>query len=144
MTETGFVPGTRGAYWEKTQMRYKKHPSYVGKYLTIHVGGGDKRIGDFEILEGTQYDKFVGHGMLVRLPEPTPAPVVAPAPAAPAPAPPEKKAAPEAKVETPAAEAPAETPAATDEGSTTKSPAPNVPAPTGGGRRSRRSTSTKK
>lgn len=43
---------------------YVKHPSYMGKQLSLHVGGGQKTIFDNEILEGGKWEKFVGLGFL--------------------------------------------------------------------------------
>jgi hypothetical protein len=72
-------------------MRFKKSPTFMGKYLSIYIGGGNKIVGDHEILEGEQWSKFVGLGMLVPVPDeapkavavkphPKPAPVVLPPP----------------------------------------------------------------
>lgn len=127
-------------------MKFRKHPSFMGKYLSINVGGGDKRVGDNEILVGPQYAKYVGFGWLVPADDaPDPAPAPAPAPQK-APVPPPKAEPP--KVEAPKAEPPkAEEPEEagdedgdesddSDDGSVTKSSADKVPGP--GGRRRRR------
>jgi len=45
--------------------RYVKHPMYVGKSLTIHRGRRDKLVGDLEVLEGREWEKFVALGLLV-------------------------------------------------------------------------------
>lgn len=45
--------------------KFKKHPNFMGKYMSLYVGGGDKVIGDHDILEGPQWGKYVGMGMLV-------------------------------------------------------------------------------
>jgi len=68
--------------------KYKKAPAFMGKVLTLFVAGGDRRIGDTEVLEGGYWQKFVEQGFLVpcaeeqpKAPAPAPAPVkVAPVP----------------------------------------------------------------
>lgn len=62
--------------------RFKKHEKWIGKDLTLMVGGGDKKIKDHEILEGSQWAKFAGMGFLTQIkdsPASAPAPVSAPA-----------------------------------------------------------------
>lgn len=64
--------------------RFKKHKSWIGKDLTIHIGGGDRKIKDHDVLEGAQWAKFVGMGFLTQIAETPEAPKAA-AQAAPAP-----------------------------------------------------------
>lgn len=87
--------------------KFKKHPKWIGKDLSIHINGGDKKIADHAVLEGPQWARFVGMGFLVQLPD-EPAKAQA-APQAPAPA------------KAPPAAPPAPPPS--KEGTTTKSPA---------------------
>ncbi len=66
--------------------RFKKAPGYMGKDLTIHIGGGDKKITDQAILQGPQWARYVGMGFLVQLKDEVPAavataPIVAKPPA---------------------------------------------------------------
>ena len=49
--------------------RYVKHPDYQGKLLTLQVGRQNKKILDDMFLYGQQWEKFVAHGLLVRLEE---------------------------------------------------------------------------
>ena len=49
--------------------RYKKHPKYIGKSLTIQRGRQDKLVKDHEILEGREWEKFVVQGFLVPVDE---------------------------------------------------------------------------
>lgn len=44
--------------------RYRKPANLRGKLLTIYVNGGDRRIEDWEILEGPQWEQFVSLGLL--------------------------------------------------------------------------------
>lgn len=112
--------------------RYVKHPRYKGKSLTIQRGRQDKLVGDHEVLEGREWEKFAAKGLLVPVQED--APTVAPAPPAPpAPAPPTPPPPPEVKKEEPPAPPPPpepiEPPAAPkkeEEGSVSKSPASKV------------------
>ncbi|MCZ2111534.1 MAG: hypothetical protein LC118_18550 [Dehalococcoidia bacterium] len=87
--------------------KFKKARQWLGKDLTLHVGGGDRRILDKDILEGPQWARFVGMGFLQEVKEPAAA--AQPKPAAP-PAP------------------PAAPPASTSEGTTTKSHAAKLSA----------------
>lgn len=105
--------------------RYVKHPRYKGKSLTIQRGRQDKTVGDHEVLEGREWEKFAAKGLLVPVQENVPA--VAPSPAAPfVPPPPATSPKEEAKEEEPP---PPEPPVATkkeEEGSVSKSPASKV------------------
>ena len=118
-------------------MKFCKAPKYKGKYLSINVGGGDRRVEDNDVLEGPQYARFVQYGWLVQMKEadaPEATPEAAPAPKVTEKAP-EK--ATEAKDEADAPDADAEAAAAAaapDGGSISKSPA--------GKRRSKRRGST--
>lgn len=54
--------------------RFKKHPKWIGKDLTLMVGGGDRKIKDTDTLEGSQWAKFAGLGFLIQVkdsPEPS-------------------------------------------------------------------------
>ena len=59
--------------------RFKKHAKWIGKDLTLMVGGGDRKIKDTDILEGSQWAKFAGLGFLIQIKD-------SPEPSAPAPA----------------------------------------------------------
>ena len=87
-------------------MRFRKSPTFMGKYLSLYVGGGDKVVGDNEIMEGPQWSRYVGMGMLVEVPEelppapkpqPKPVPKVEPAPPPPPVVEPKLEAEPEAE-----------------------------------------------
>ena len=73
--------------------QYRKAKKWKGKDLSLHVGAGDKRILDGDVLTGDHWDRFVGLGFLERVPAdqeaaPKSAPAKATAPAsAPVPAP---------------------------------------------------------
>jgi hypothetical protein len=54
----------------ETRMRFKKAPGWIGKRLTIYINGGDRTIGDTEVLVGQGFEKFVPMGWLVRIPDP--------------------------------------------------------------------------
>ncbi len=54
--------------------KYKKAKAWMGKDLSLHVGNGDRKIFDTETLEGSQFEKFVQMGFLVRVGEPEVAP----------------------------------------------------------------------
>jgi hypothetical protein len=45
--------------------RYKKHPNFMGKYLVLNANGGDRRVEDYDVLQGQQWARFVGMGFLV-------------------------------------------------------------------------------
>ena len=47
--------------------RFKKHKNWIGKDLTLHIGGGDRKIKDHDVLEGSQWAKFVGMGFLTQI-----------------------------------------------------------------------------
>jgi len=107
--------------------RYVKHPQYKGKSLTIRRGRQDKAVGDYEVLEGREWERFVAQGLLVPVveeevpPPKTPPTPVVPSPSPPPPAPP--------KEESPKEEPPKEEPPRVvkeekaSEGSVSKSPA---------------------
>jgi hypothetical protein len=88
---------------EDVMSKYRKAPAFMGKHLVLHVGGGDRTIGDNEILSGPFWKKFVEAGLLVPVEDasaPAPVAVPAPVPAVAKPEPkPEPKAKPEPKVE---------------------------------------------
>lgn len=86
--------------------RYVKHPQYKGKSLTIRRGRQDKAVGDYEVLEGREWERFVAQGLLVPVaeeeappPKTPPTPVVPPS--APEPPAPPKEEPPKAKEEPP-------------------------------------------
>jgi hypothetical protein len=66
---------------EGTMKRFQKAPAHMGKSLTLYVGGGDRTIGDNEVLEGPYWQKFVDQGFLVPFEEKEEAPTPVPAPA---------------------------------------------------------------
>lgn len=43
---------------------YVKHPNYMGKQLSLHVGSGQRTIFDNEVLEGAAWARFVAGGFL--------------------------------------------------------------------------------
>jgi len=49
--------------------RFTKAKAWIGKDLTLHVGGGDRKIRDHETLYGPQWAKFAGMGFLTQLPD---------------------------------------------------------------------------
>lgn len=98
--------------------RFTKAKAWIGRDLTIHIGGGDRKIRDNEILTGPQWAKFVGMGFLTQLKDETP-----------------KKAATQAAADAdPPPPAPAEPTPPANEGSVTKSSAGKVAAATGKGK----------
>ena len=78
--------------------RFQKAPAFMGKSLTLYVGGGDRTIGDGEVLEGPYWQKFVDQGFLVPYEEEPKAPPKA-LPKAPPKAPPKAEPKPEPKPE---------------------------------------------
>lgn len=48
---------------------YVKHPNYMGKQLSLHVGGGQRTIFDNDILEGPKWQALAGQGFLRRCTE---------------------------------------------------------------------------
>ena len=52
--------------------RFKKHPQYLGKNLTIQRGRADVHVKDEEILEGREWARFVSQGLLVQIPDEKP------------------------------------------------------------------------
>lgn len=66
--------------------RFKKHANWIGKDLTLMVGGGDRKIKDTDILEGSQWAKFAGLGFLTQIKDsptsPSPAPALTVVPVA--------------------------------------------------------------
>lgn len=43
---------------------YMKADGWVGKYLALHIGRGQKTVADGEVLTGPKWAKFVGQGFL--------------------------------------------------------------------------------
>lgn len=50
-----------------SERKFKKAKAWMGKDLSLHVGGGDKKIFDNVVLVGAEYAKFVGLGFLVEI-----------------------------------------------------------------------------
>jgi hypothetical protein len=90
--------------------KFKKAKQWIGKDLTLHVGGGDRKINDRDILEGPQWARFGGMGFLQEVKEPAAAPVAKTSPA------------------TPPAPAAPPSPPSTPDGTTTKSHAGKLSA----------------
>jgi len=63
-----------------TTHRYLKAPAYVGKELSLYIGGGDRKIQDGVYYFGGNLAKFVGMGFLVEAPPDTIAQKPAPVP----------------------------------------------------------------
>jgi len=63
---------------------FRKHPNYIGKYMTLYSCGADRTVQDGDVLEGDKWAKYVSEGMLVEIenipiaPEPVPALASAP------------------------------------------------------------------
>lgn len=49
--------------------RYVKSPQYKGRDIQLMIGRGLRTIRDGMVLEGEEYDIFLKHGLLVRLPD---------------------------------------------------------------------------